>query len=417
MSRKDNLAVNGGPKTIASPLKNRFHFGKEERAAAMTLFEEAEKSGSPFGYNGPQEDAFCKEFAEFLGGGFADGVNSGTNAVYVALKALDLPPFSEVIVGCVTDPGGIMPIVINNCVPIVADTMPGSYNTGAAMIEPLISERTRAIVVAHIGGEPADMPAIMRLAEKHKLAVVEDCAQSHMARINGQNAGTFGTVGAFSLMFGKHFCCGGQGGAVFSKSEDVYWSLRRAADRGKPFGLPAGSTNCVPALNCNLDELGAAIGRVQLKKLPDIVARRQKLVKMITEMGLGKLEAVKIPEQRKGFDHCYWWWKLRVDTTKISCSKDEFCAALIAEGVPMAANYTAALPATMDWFKNRSSQHPWNSPLYKGDPKREFPCPNAMEVMRTHFNLSVSESWGEAEAELLLKAFRKVGTALLKKNE
>ncbi|MCX6984881.1 MAG: DegT/DnrJ/EryC1/StrS family aminotransferase, partial [Lentisphaerae bacterium] len=188
--------------------------------------------------------------------------------------ALQLPPFSEVIVGCVTDPGGMMPIVLNNCIPIVADVVPGSFNTGAAMIEPLITGRTKAILVAHIGGEPANMPEIMALAKKHNLKVIEDCAQSHMAKINGRNVGSFGDIGAFSLMFGKHMCTGGQGGAVFTKSEEMYWNIRRAADRGKAFNLPDGSTNVVPAINCNMDEIHAVIGRVQLRKLPDIVARR-----------------------------------------------------------------------------------------------------------------------------------------------
>ena len=130
------------------------------------MFDKSIATGNAIGYNGAEEEAFGKEFAEYLGGGFADGVNAGTNAVYVALKSLDLPPFSEVIVGCVTDPGGMMPIVELNCIPVPADTEPGSMNTGAREIEARITERTSAIVVAHIAGEPADMPGILKVAEK-----------------------------------------------------------------------------------------------------------------------------------------------------------------------------------------------------------------------------------------------------------
>jgi dTDP-4-amino-4,6-dideoxygalactose transaminase len=367
-----------------------------------------------FGYQGVQEEAFCKEFAQFLGGGYADGVNSGTNAVYVAIKALQLPPFSEVIVGCMTDPGGIMPIVLNNCIPIVADVMPGSYNTGAAMIEPLITERTKAIVVAHIGGEPANMPEIIALAKKHSLKVVEDCAQSHMAKINGQNVGTFGDAGAFSLMFGKHMCTGGQGGAVFTKSEEMYWNIRRVADRGKPFNLPAGSTNAIPAINCNMDELHAAIGRVQLRKLPDIVARRKTFVQMLMKKGINKLKAVKIPEVPAWADHCFWWWKLRVDASALNCSKNEFCAALQAEGLQITPSYRAALPATMTWFQNRKDKFPWNAPQYKGDPGQEFPCLNANKSVEEHFNLFMYESWSETEADAIMNAFRKVEVVFAK---
>jgi dTDP-4-amino-4,6-dideoxygalactose transaminase len=401
------LAINGGAKAV-SALPGRFHFGKEEKAAVDALFDDAIKTGNAPGYNGPEEEAFCKEFAEFMGAKYADGTNGGTNSVYVALKALNLPPFSEVIVGCITDPGGIMPIVINNCIPVPADTAPGSFNTGAKEIEARITERTSAILLAHIGGEPADMTAIMKVAEKYNLPVVEDCAQSHMARINGKNVGTFGRYGAFSLMFGKHMCTGGQGGAVICNNEDDYWNERRAADRGKPFNLPAGSTNCIPALSCNMDEFHAAVGRVQLKKLPDIVARLKEVVDTLKDQFMGNSKSVSIPNIKEGFDHCYWWWRLKFNAEAVNCTKDEFCAALVAEGVNVIPNYTGALPAQMDWFKNRAQCHPWNNPLYKGDAHKEYPTPNCDQAIKEHFILFLFESFGEKEINMLVKAFKKV---------
>lgn len=411
---KSKLAIHGGDKAISSKFNGRFNYGIEERNAVLALMDESIKSGNAFGYQGSQEEAFCKEFSDFLGGGFTDGVNSGTNAVYLAIKSLNLPLFSEIIVGCVTDPGGMMTIVLNNCIPIIADVMPGSFNTGASMIEPLITERTKAIVVAHIGGEPANMPEIMALANKYKLKVVEDCAQSHMAKINGKNVGTFGDVSAFSLMFGKHMSTGGQGGAVFTKSEEIYWNIRRSADRGKAFQMPAGSTNMIPALNCNMDELHATIGRVQLKKLPGIVEKRKALANLLIQKGLNKLKAVKIPEIPKWADHCYWWWKLRLDFSALKVSRKEFCDAIIAEGLPINPSYRAALPATMDWFQNRSEKFPWNAPQYKGNSKQEFLCPNSEASMENHFILPLFESWGEVEAEAILNVFRKVESVMTK---
>ena len=302
--KKDKLAIDGGIPAVNFPLKPRGHFGEEEQASVLRLFSQAIRSGYAPGYNGKEEDAFCKEFAAYLGGGYSDGVNSGTNSVYVALHALDLPPFSEVIVGPVTDPGGIMPIVMLNCIPVVADAEPGSFNTGAAQVEACITPRTSAIVIPHIGGAPADIKAIMKVAKKHKLPVVEDCAQAHGASVDGQKVGTFGTYGAFSLMFGKHFCAGGQGGAIFSKTEDLYWKERRAADRGKPFNMD-GHTNVRAAINCNMDEFGAAIGRAQLKKLPQIIAKRQAFVEMLMRRGIGELETITIPKNFKTEDATY----------------------------------------------------------------------------------------------------------------
>jgi len=405
------LAINGGSKAVDIPLKNRFHFGAEEKAAADALFDESIRTGNAFGYNGPEEEAFGKEFAQFLGGGFADGVNSGTNAVFVALRALELPPFSEVVVGPVTDPGGIMPIVMLNCIPVTADAIPGSFNTGAAQIEAVITPETRAIVVPHIGGEPADMKGIMAVAKKYSLAVVEDCAQAHAATIDGRFVGTFGTYGAFSLMFGKHFCTGGQGGAVFARTEELYWRERRAADRGKPFGLTNVHGNVIPSLNCNLDELGAAIGRAQLKKLPQIVEARRRFAALLKERGMDRLHAVSIPELIPGAQHSYWWWRLRFHPEKSSVSKADYCAALSAEGVTINPDYSLAVPTTLDWYKEHANKHPWNNPCYKGDRYRSFPLPNVHESINTHFILFILESWGEKEADAIMEAFKKVDGA------
>ena len=407
------LAINGGAKSIPEPFGRRGHFAQEEKAAAMRLFEQSIASGEAFGYNGIEEESFGKEFAAFLGAGYADGVNSGTNAVFVALRALELPPFSEVVVSAITDPGGIKPIVMNSCIPIVADTAPGQYNCGVKEIEAALSPLTSAIVVAHIGGEPADIEGIMSLANARGIPVIEDCAQSHAASIKGKMLGTFGTYGAFSLMFGKHFCTGGQGGAVVCNDEELYWRCRRAADRGKPFNLPEANGNVLCSLNCNLDELGAAIGREQLKKLPQIVENRRKFAALLAEK-IKTLDSIEIPELLPGAKHSYWWWRLKVRADRLSCSKDDFCAALMAEGVSMNPSYGAALPFLREWFQDRPNKHPWNNPLYKGDPKQEFSCPNAVAVTQQCFNLTIYESWGEKEAECLAKAFAKVHNAYRK---
>lgn len=410
---QNQLAINGGPKSVnATPA--RFHFGEEEKAAVAALFDKAIESGSPPGYSGPEETAFCEAFAAFVGTAYADGVNGGTNAVYVALRALDLPPFSEVIVSCVTDPGGMMPIAVNNCIPIPADTKPGSFNVGAEQIEARLTERTSAIVIAHIGGEPADMPAIMDLADRHGLPVVEDCAQAHMARIDGRNVGSFGRYGAFSLMFGKHMCTGGQGGMVTCNTEDDYWRLRRASDRGKPFGLPEGSSNCMATLSCNMDEIHAAIGRVQLAKLPEIIKRRRQVVGSLTSEGMGQLQAITIPPLRPDVFHCYWWWRLKFNADAMRCTKEAYCEALQAEGVNINPNYTAALPTRQDWFRNRAATHPWNNPLYRGNPAGHYPIPNADKSIVDHFVLSLHENVGETAIRQIIEAFQKVDASFAK---
>ena len=275
-SRQANLALHGGPRAVSAAFNARYHFTEEEKKACNRVLDAAILSGTAPGYGGPEEEAFCREFAQLLSDkpGYADAVSSGSAAVFVALRSLELPAFSEVIVPPFTDPGGIMPVVMANCIPLVADVEAASFNMSLASIKQLVTERTRAIIVAHIAGEPADMPAISAFARQRGLALVEDCAQAHGAHIDGQLVGTFGDVAAFSLMFGKHICCGGQGGMVYTQSEDLYWKIRRHSDRGKPFGLPEGASNSLASLNFNMDEMHCAIGRVQLQKALAIAAGR-----------------------------------------------------------------------------------------------------------------------------------------------
>ncbi len=404
------LAINGGKKVIREPLPPRYLLDKEEKKAVDALFDKAIKTGNPFGYNGKEEEEFCKQFVEYMGGGFADAVSSGTNAIYVALRAINPEPFSEVIVGPITDPGGIMPIALINCVPMVADAAPGTFNTGPDQIAELITPRTSAIVVPHIFGEPADMKGIMALAKKHNIPVIEDCAQAPGATIDGKLVGSFGDIAAFSTMFGKHFCTGGQGGIVYTKNEQLYWAARRVADRGKPFGLPAGSTNYIAALNCNSNDLACTIGSLQLKKLPKIVKKRQELAGMILD-GIADLKAIQKPLHIAGAGPSFWFLRLKFNPAEVVCDKSQFCKALKEEGLPVRERYVSPV-STQDWFVNRrvfgNSGLPWSAPQYTGDKNRQFPCPNALKSLDEHFDLSLLESWGKSEAKAIIKALRKV---------
>ena len=170
-------------------------------------------------------------------------------------------------------------------------------------------------------------------------------------------------------------------------------------------------------MNLNLNDLSATIGRVQLKKLPGIVKGRQELVARIAE-GLKEVDAVSVPAQLPDAEPSYWFFRLRFHPETVTCDKETFCQALIAEGLPVNPSYKAALPHLMDWYRNRSvfgtSGYPWSSPSYKGGPDRQFLCPNAMAAIDAHFNLSLYESWRDREVADILAAFKKVEAAYLK---
>ena len=411
------LAIDGGPKVRTKPFPPRRLFGEEEKQAAMKLFDTAIAAGGVFGYGGPEEQAYEKEFAEYMGGGFADAVNSGTSAVFVSLGALQLDPGSEVIVPPITDPGGVMPVVMLNCVPMVCDAAPGSFNMGPKQVMELLSERTKAIICAHIAGEPVDMDPILELAKQRGIAVIEDCAQSHGARYKGRFCGSMGTFGAFSTMSGKHHATGAQGGVVFTKDEELYWRAKRFADRGKPFNLSGATSNVVAGLNLNLNDLSATIGRVQLRKLPAIVAARRKAAEAIRAALDKKAKAVSLGWQAPKSESAYWFMRIHLDLPKLKVDKARFVQALSAEGIPATLSYRH-IPSEATWFKNRAvfgkSGWPWTCPAYKGDPNRQFPCPNAIAATDTHFITGVHENYGTEEVRDIVEALLKVEMAYLR---
>lgn len=389
--------------------------GEEEKEAAANVFDEAIASGNAFGYNGRWEQQYEKDFVAFMGGGFADGVNSGTNAIFCALGGLQLDALSEVIVPPISDPGGVMPVALLGCVPVFADADPRSYNTSAEQIRPLITKRTRAIVVAHIAGEPVDMDPVMALARDHNLYVVEDCAQSHGAKYKGRLVGTIGHIAGFSTMFGKHHCTGGQGGVVYATDEKLHWQAKRFADRGKPFNVQA-SGNVVAGLNCNLNDLSAAIGSAQLKKLPRIIRGRRRVGETVKQ-GLKKRKAVSLGWQVPRTECTYWFMRLRLDLDAIRVDKETFCKALAAEGLPVTVSYRH-IPCEAPWFRNRAvfgkSGFPWSCSDYKGPKNPVYDLPNAIRATDTHFSIAVHENYGPREIADILTAIEKVESAYLR---
>lgn len=409
------LAIDGGPKVRETPFPKRHLFGAEERQAALGLFAAAQESGEAIGYSGPEELAYEREFAAFMGGGYADLVNSGTAALYAALGGLKLAAAGEVVIPPITDPGGAMPAALLCQVPVVADAAPGSFNAGAAQIEAVLTPHTRAIVVAHIAGEPADMTAILALAAERGIPVVEDCAQAHGARYKGRLAGSLGTVAAFSTMSGKHHATGPQGGVVFTRDEELCWEAKRFADRGKPFNADAAS-NVRAGLNLNGNDLSAAIGRVQLRKLDAMVAQRRRVAAQIAA-ALAECQAVRLGWQVPESEGAYWFMRFRVDAAKLRVGKDGFARAVAAEGIPVTATYRY-IPSEAIWFKERrvfpGSDYPWGLPAYRGNRNAQFACPNAVAAVESHFILSIHENFAAQEVADIAEAFAKVERAYLR---
>lgn len=248
------------------------------------VFRHYAREGRDFGYQGYFEERYCRAWVEYLGGrGFADGVCTGTAAVYAGLAALRLPAGSQVGVSPITDPGTVNAILLNGLVPVLVDAMPGSYNIGPEQLSRAMSPKMRALVVVHCHGIAAPISDLVTLARAGRVAVMEDCSQAHGATWKGRQVGTFGDLAAFSTMYRKNHASGGCGGLVFTRRRRLYEQVRAAADRGKPFfrrGFDEKNPAqfLFPALNLNMDEISAAVGLANLAKLDAVNERRRQLV-------------------------------------------------------------------------------------------------------------------------------------------
>jgi perosamine synthetase len=392
------LALDDGTPVREAPFPARMLYGAEEKAAVAAVMDRAAEDGQP-GYGGEQEEAYCEAFFRFQGGGFADGVNSGTNAVYVALPALELPEGSEVVVPPFSDPGGVMPVALCGLVPRAADCEPNLFNTDASQIEAALTDRTSAILVAHIAGLPVHMGPILELASSRGLRVIEDCAQAHGATYRGRRVGTLGDIAAFSTMGGKHHSTGGQGGVLYSRHEDLIRKARRYADRGKPIGLDGETQNVVASLNCNMDELHAAIGCAQLKKLPSIIERRRRLALDLARRIETECRSVRLVTEPPGVESVFWFLFVGFDPEQLAADRTRFAAALQAEGIPAATYWHA--PVLMKWMATT----PMTRDLYPPQ------LPNTHRSDATHIRIVFHEDWTEREIDDVVAAVRKVERA------
>src|SRR4029453_10281271 len=189
-------------------------FGEEE----MRFLAEVIGSGTLFSVNGTFVKNLEKHFAEALGVKHAYACASGTAAVHSAIAAINPEPGDEIVTSPITDMGAIAPILYQGAIPVFADVEPRTCNISAKTIEPCLSERTRAIIATHLFGNPCAMGEIMDLAERNAIPVIEDCAQSFLARYDGQSVGTFGKLACFSLQQGKHITSG-EGGLVVTNDD------------------------------------------------------------------------------------------------------------------------------------------------------------------------------------------------------
>jgi dTDP-4-amino-4,6-dideoxygalactose transaminase len=229
---------------------------------------------------GPETEAFENEFAQYLGAQYAVGVNSGTDALHLAIRALGIGPGDQVITVPNTAVATVAAIEMAGATPVLCDVRPDSMTMDADSFASVITDKTRAVIPVHLFGQAAELDPIIGIARQYKLAVIEDCAQAHGAKYQGQKVSTFGDIAAFSFYPTKNLGAYGDGGAVVTNDA-------RLADKVKllrQYGWRTRYESEISGMNTRLDEVQAAILRVKLKHLDAWNAARRERAAIYTEL-------------------------------------------------------------------------------------------------------------------------------------
>lgn len=250
--------------------------------------------------------SFEQEFAAYHGVGHCVGVDNGTNALKLALQALNVGPGDEVVTVSNTAAPTVVAIDAVGATPVFVDVRPDTYLMDVDQVAAAVTARTRCLLPVHLYGQCVDMAPLRRIAAEHDLVILEDCAQSHGARHHGQVAGSIGDAAAFSFYPTKVLGAYGDGGAVITGADSIDSRLRRLRYYGMAETYYVVET---PGHNSRLDEVQAEILRRKLGRLDDYIARRRAVARRYAD-GLGDTDLV-LPELANGNDHVYYLYVVR----------------------------------------------------------------------------------------------------------
>lgn len=409
----EKLALHGGAPAKKTPYATAPKHTLDEWESVRHIFER----GTIDMARGPEVMELRRRFCQRFGMKYAVTTSSGTSALHTAIGALEVGRGDEVITSPITDMGTIVAIAQQNAVTIFADVDPLTRMITPQTIARKITRRTRAIIVVHLDGQCADMRGIMPLAHKHKIAVVEDLAQSYNCKQAGRFGGTFGDIGGWSLNESKHIGAG-DGGVLLTNKRQLWRRADLFADKcydretGKidPFFTP---------YNYRLSTLTAGVCLAQLKKLNRITAKRHAYGVRL-DKALGKIEGLTPRPVGKGDYATYWYYTVLMSPEIFGCTVEKFAEALRAEGI----HANAFKRSVMDWTlfrEHRDNPHACaeHCPLYKG-PQPDYDSahyPGLMRANKTALRLFHREFFTPQDITETIHAFKKVAAYFLSKKK
>lgn len=286
---------------------------------------------------------FEMEFAAWTGSNYAIALGNGTLALDLALKVIGVSGQDEVITTSRTFLASASSIVTAGATPVFADVDLNSQNITAKSIEEVVTDRTKAVIVVHLAGMPAEMDEIMALSKKHGFYVIEDCAQAHGARYKGQSVGAIGHIGAWSFCQDKIMTTGGEGGMVTTDDKELWSKMWSYKDHGKSFDAIYNREHAPGfrwlhesfGTNWRMTEMQAVIGRIQLSRMATWTAKRQANGKAIDAAvsDLNVVRTIKVPDY---IEHAEYKHYLFVEPRNLAnnWTRDRIVNEIVSRGVP-----------------------------------------------------------------------------------
>lgn len=330
----EELAILGGTQTRAESYPVWPIHDEREVEAVTRVVRSGNWGGFP--YPGRETKQFIDSFLELQGADYGVAMMNGTVTLEVALRAAGVGWGDEVIVPAYTFQATAVAAMSAGAIPILVDVDPNTYCIDPAAIEAAITDRTRAIIPVHLGAQVADMDAIMALAEKHNLIVVEDCAHAHGARWNGKGVGTLGHFGSFSMQSSK-IMTSGEGGMLLCKTQELAYKATSIIDCGRPHD-PDGELFTLGS-NYRLGELQAALLNVAMERFPQQMSQRETMANYMDE-ALSEVSGVRVLlRDARHTRRSFYRYIFAIDPAAFGATHDVVSAALEAEGIPVSTGY------------------------------------------------------------------------------
>ena len=423
-----NLAIDGGTPIRTKPWIDNFTTGDEEiqalidvmKGGYLSKFEGSFTPDPPFRFDGGPwvrklEDLMC----ERIGASHAISVNSATSGLYAAVGALGLGFGDEMITSPYTMTACAMAAIVFGAIPVFADVEMETGSLSVASIRANITPRTKAIMIVHQFGIPADMDGIMALAKEFDLRVIEDCAQAWGAHYKGQPVGTIGDIGVYSFNVNKTVQSG-EGGACLTNDPDLAYRMQLIRNHGEAVVGPAGYENItnICGQNYRLTELSAAVAYEQLRKLETLNDKRLSLVNRLSE-GLSTYDCFIVPPGRSDSLSTYYVYPLRYVAERFgNRERNQIIRAVNAEGINFFQGYTRPLYMQPLYQRRTAFKHgyPWSAPENRDSNPNyaQGACPNC-EMLHYHqmiINEHIRPPQTAEDITDILKAVDKVMAAL-----